>query len=103
MEYKEHKLPKEDAVVFLYVPVEISQKLIEQKNSKDRRYTKGQSKDINEADVAYQKKVLDLYLDLSKKYPHWIVIKCVDSKGKLLSIPDVHKKIVAELAKRKVI
>lgn len=103
MEYKEHKLPKEDAVVFLYVPVEISQKLIDEKNAKDRRYAKGKAKDTYEADVSYQKKVLELYLDLAKKYPHWIVIKCVDSKGKLLSIPDVHKKIVSELAKRKVI
>ena len=101
MEYKEHKLPKEDIVIFLYVPVEISQKLIEQKAKRD--YTKGQKKDINEANVSYQKEVLELYLELSKKYPHWEVIKCVDSQGKLLSIPVVQKKIVVVLKKHGIV
>lgn len=101
MEYKEHKLPKEDVVIFLYVPVEISQKLIEQKAK--REYTKGKQKDINEANVAYQKEVLDLYLELSKKNPHWVVIKCVDNKGKLLSIEKVHAKIIAALKSHEII
>lgn len=101
MEYKEHKLPKEDLVIFLYVPVEISQKLIEQKAK--REYTKGQKKDINEANVAYQKEVLSLYLELAKKYPHWEVIKCVDSAGKLLSIEKVQGKILAVIKKHGIV
>jgi dTMP kinase len=101
MEYKEHKLPKEDIVLFLYVPVEISQKLIEQKSKRD--YTKGQKKDINEANVKYQKEVLSLYLDLAKKHPHWEVIKCVDSKGRLLPIEKVHSLIIAALKKHKIV
>ena len=101
MEYKEHKLPKEDVVIFLYVPVEISQKLIEQKTK--REYVKGKKKDINEANVAYQKEVLNLYLELSKKYKHWEVSKCVDSKGALLSIETVHNKIVKVLEKHKIV
>ena len=101
MEYKEHKLPKEDLVLFLYVPVEISQKLIEQKNK--REYTKGQKKDINEANVAYQREVLSLYLDLAKKHEHWEVIKCVDAKGKLLSIEKVHEKVIGILKKRGIV
>lgn len=101
MEYKEHKLPKEDVVIFLYVPVEISQKLIDQKAK--REYTKGKKKDINEANVAYQKEVLNLYLELSKKYKHWEVIKCVDSKGELLSIEAVHGKVVKVLEKYKIV
>lgn len=100
MEYKEHKLPKEDVVIFLYVPVEISQRLIEQKSK--REYTNGKKKDINEANVAYQKEVLNLYLELSKKYKHWEVIKCVDSKGNLLTIEEVHKRVVKVLSKYKI-
>ena len=99
MEYKEHKLPKEDLVLFLYVPVEVSQKLIEQKDRKERKYAKGKKKDIYEADIQYQKDVLKLYLALAKKNKHWEVIKCVDSKGKLLSIEKVHKKIVRVMKK----
>lgn len=101
MEYKEHKLPKEDLVLFLYVPVEISQKLIEQKNK--RGYMKGKDKDINETNVAYQREVLRLYLDLAKESPHWVVIKCVDSRGKLLTIDKVHAKIVAAIKKHGIV
>lgn len=101
MEYKEHKLPKEDLVIFLYVPVSISQKLIEQKAK--REYTKGKAKDINEANLAYQKEVLNLYLELAKKYPHWEVIKCTDSNGKLYSIEKVQGKILSVLKKHKIV
>jgi len=101
MEYKEHKLPKEDLVLFLYVPVEISQKLIDQKASRD--YVAGKKKDINEANVAYQKEVLSLYLELAKKNKHWEVIKCVDSKGKLLSIEKVHDKVIEALKKHEIV
>lgn len=101
MEYKEHKLPKEDVVLFLYVPVAVSQKLLESKNK--RGYMKGGEKDINEADQEYQKEVLKLYLDLSKRYKHWEVIKCVDAQGKLLSIEKVHAKLIAALRKHEVI
>lgn len=103
MEYKEHKLPKEDLVLFLYVPVEISQKLIEQKAGKERRYAKGAKKDEYEKDVQYQREVLDLYLELSKKHKHWEVIKCVDSRGRLLSRDQVQKKIRTILKKHKVL
>lgn len=103
MEYKEHKLPKEDVVLFLYVPVEVSQRLLAKKaKSEARRYLKRGKKDINEADVEYQKKVLKMYLHLAKKYKHWEVIKCVDSKGKILPVGKVHKKILAVLKKRKI-
>ncbi|MFH2085203.1 MAG: hypothetical protein ABII21_00195 [bacterium] len=101
MEYKEHKLPKEDVVLFLYVPVEISQKLIEQKNK--REYTNGKKKDINEANVAYQKEVLSLYLELAKKNKHWEVIKCVDGRGKLMPVEKVHAKMLAALKKRGIV
>lgn len=104
MEYKEHKIPKEDLVLFLYVPVEISQKLLDKKaGTQARRYIKGKKKDVYESDVEYQKKVLKLYLDLAKKYPHWEVIKCVDSHGKLLSIEKVHGKIILAIKKHKIL
>jgi dTMP kinase len=101
MEYKEHKLPKEDLVIFLYVPVAISQKLIEQKEQ--REYAEGKIKDIHEANVEYQKTVSNLYLELAKKYPHWEVIECVDAQGQLYPVETIHKKILATLKKRELI
>lgn len=101
MEYKEHKLPKEDLVIFLYVPVEISQKLIEQKEK--REYMEGKIKDIHEANIDYQKKVSELYLDLAKKYKHWEVIECVDPRGELYSVETIHKKIINALKKKELL
>jgi len=104
MEYKEHQLPKEDVVLFLYVPVEVSQRLLEKKaKAKSRRYLKDGGKDINEANVQYQKEVLNMYLDLAKKYKHWEVIKCVNSKGEILPVERIHQKILRVLRKRKII
>lgn len=104
MEYKEHKLPKEDLVLFLYVPVEVSQKLIVKKDGSNRKYLpKGKSKDINESNIAYQKDVLRMYLDLAKKNKHWEVIKCFDTKNNILPVEVIHKKIIKILRKRKIL
>lgn len=99
MEYKEHKLPKEDVVIFLYVPVKTAQDLISRK--KTRKYTAG--KDQAEADLDHQRKSINMYKNLSKKYKHWEMISCVDNKGKLLSKEQVHKKILEVLERRKII
>lgn len=98
MEYKEHKLPKEDLVIYLYVPVDVSQKLLEKKGL--RKYTKG--KDKAEADVKHQKRSIQMYRSFCKKYKHWVEIKCVE-KGKLLSIDEVHERIKIVLKDKKII
>lgn len=104
MEYKEHKLPKEDLVIFLYVPIVVSQKLLKKKQAAEsRRYTKGKKKDIHEADVEYQKKVLDLYIQLSKRFKHWEIVNCVDDKGKLLSKEKIHEKVVQVLKEKEIV
>lgn len=99
MEYKEHKLPREDVVIFLYVPAGTAQKLLQKKGI--RRYVKG--KDKAEADLKHQRKSIEMYKQLVKKYKHWEMVKCVDKKGELLSIDQVHQKILAVLKKRKII
>jgi thymidylate kinase len=53
--------------------------------------------------VAYQKEVLSLYLELAKKNPHWVVIKCVDSRGNLLPIEKVHTMIVSAMKKHAIV
>jgi len=99
MEYKQHRMPKEDIVIYLYVPPKISDKLIEQKAKK---YKGKKKKDIEEG-LEYQRQVTKLYLKLVKKYPHWIKINCVDEKGKLMSIKKIHGLIIKRLKKRKLI
>jgi dTMP kinase len=100
MEYKEHKLPKEDIVIYLYVPVKTAQALIDKKGK--RGYTKDK-KDEAEKDLKHQKKSIEMYKKLSKRFKHWQMIKCVDAKGNLLEIKDVHELILKVLKSQKII
>lgn len=99
MEYKEHHMPKEDIVIYLYVPPEISDKLILQKA---KVYRGKKKRDIEEG-LEYQRKVTKQYLRLVKKYDHWVKIDCTDKQGKLLSIKKVHQKVLQALKKAKII
>lgn len=94
LEYKEFGIPKEDIVIFLYVPFEFSQKLLQQKAS--REYLKGEKMDKNESDTELLRQVDKTYLWLLKKNKHWIKVDCVE-KNQLLSREEIHKRIVREL------
>lgn len=100
MEYKEHKLPKEDIVIYLYVPVEVAQELMDKKRTKGKGLTQG--KDKAEADLAHQQKSIKMYQQLVKKYPHWQMVSCVED-GKLLSKEQIHKKILEVLKSKGII
>lgn len=97
LEYKELRIPREDIVVYLYLPESISSKLVS--NKTDRSHLKGKKKDIHENSGTYQKSVINTYLDLAKKND-WIVIDCI-KKGKLMSTPEINGMIVSALQKRK--
>lgn len=93
MEYKEHKLPKEDLVLFLHVPAEISQKLLEKKSVKKNNAGK---KDEAESDLEHQRQSIAMYKKLVKKFNHWKLIECVED-GQLLSKKKIHLKIIHAL------
>jgi len=96
MEYKQHRMPKENIVIYLYVLPEISDKLIEKKSKK---YKGKKKKDIEEG-LEYQRKVSKLYLKLVEKYNHWMKIDCVNEKGQLMSRRKIHKLILDTLNKK---
>ena len=101
MEYQQHKIPREDIVLFLYVPVAISQKLMARKGR--RKYNAGKSKDIAEASLVHQKKALAVYLQLAKEKKHWVKVDCVDENNKLLSKAQVQEKVMEVLYKEKIL
>jgi len=98
MEDKQHRMPKEDIVIYLYVPPEISDRLVLEKAKK---YKKGKKKDIEEG-LVYQRQVVKLYLQLCRRYRHWQKIDCVDKKGKLKSRPAIHRLIIQTLKKKQI-
>lgn len=93
LEYKVHKIPKEDLVIYLDVPAEISSDLILKKSA--RSYLgKKMKKDISEKNLTHQVETRKMFMQLCKKYPHWKRIDCVDRVGHLRTIPEVHTSIL---------
>lgn len=94
LEYKVHKIPKEDLVIYLDVPAEISSDLILKKSKRTYLGTK-MKKDISEKNLTHQVETRKMFMQLCKKYPHWKRINCVDQTGNLRTIPEVHASILA--------
>ena len=101
LEYKEHKIPKEDLVIYLYVPWQIGMELTKKKE--DRGYLKGKKLDIVEEDINYRLKSEEMFLELCSKNEHWHKIDCITKEGKMLSMETIHQKIIALLRSRKII
>lgn len=101
IEYEAFGIPKEDLVLYLHVPVAVTQKLLTQKGN--RKYMGNQNrKDLYESDIKLLYEVEKNYLTACKKYPHWVKIDCVSS-GQILPKEDIHQKIAAVLRKKKII
>jgi len=102
-EYYLNGLPREDLLVYLYVPHKQVKKLMQNKDRGKREYLKGKIKDIAESDTDYITGAEEAYMDLVERFDHWIKITCVDDKGGLLSKEEVHEKIKLELRARNII
>lgn len=90
LEFGVYKIPREDINIFLEVPSEIGQKLVDKKE--DRKYTKGKKRDIHEENLIYQKECLKMYKFLAKKYPERIrIINCCNDDGSLKTIEEIHQ------------
>ncbi|MBU0757216.1 MAG: deoxynucleoside kinase [Nanoarchaeota archaeon] len=77
LEYNENKIPRPDSVIFLHVPLAITQDLIRTK--KKREYLEGKRKDIHEKDKSYLQRVEEMYLKLSEKNL-WSRIDCAKNE-----------------------
>ncbi len=99
LEYKVHKIPREDVVIYLYVPWKIGLDLTQNKPA--REYLHGKQ-DIHEEDIKYRKEVEKLYLHLSSVNDHWFKINCVQN-SKLLTPEIIHNQIVKILKEKNII
>jgi len=101
LEYRVHRIPRENLVIYLYVPWEIGYQLTSQKGK--RGYTKGKKLDIAEADIKHRKKAEQMYLYLAKKFNHWVGINCIDNKGNLKTREKIHQEILKILKAKNII
>jgi dTMP kinase len=99
LEYKVHKIPREDVVVYLYVPWQTGLELTKQKGL--RAYI-GTGQDIMEKDILHRQASEAMYLSLAKTRKNWIKIDCVEN-GALLPKKVIHEKLLAALKRKKII
>lgn len=86
-EYEKIGIPKPDAVIYLDMPVEISQRLMTKRYGGDEN-----KKDVHEANAAFLEKCRKSALYAAKKQC-WKVVTCSDGVNPL-PIDEIHKKIV---------
>lgn len=96
IEYNYFKIPKPNLSLFLDVPFEFTRKkLSETRTGCNRDYLKGKE-DIHEANLDFQKKVKETYLQAIKNDNSFVRIQCYDHKG-ILSPELISELIIKEI------
>ena len=92
-EYGDFNLPVPDLNLFLDVPVSfVEKKLSADRQGDDRSYLAG-GHDIHEADMAFQKRVRQVYLNQCGRDPDFKRIDCSDPEGRMLPPDDIFLKV----------
>ena len=94
-EYGEFSLPVPDLNIFLDVPAGfVEKKLKSARGGDDREYLAG-AQDIHEADMAFQRRVREIYLQQCALDPKFIRIDCADENGNMLPPDAIFGKVKA--------
>lgn len=83
VEFDIHQLPRPDLTVLLDLPADVARKLVARKQPRD--YTAAAA-DLQEADLDYQRRVRELYLELCGERADWRKVGVVDPHGHLRGI-----------------
>lgn len=92
LEYNKVGIPKPDKVIFLDMPVEVSQKLLTGRYKGDEA-----KKDIHESDIEYLDKCRKAAM-FTAEYSGWTVIPCAKD-GMPRSIDDIANDVLSEILK----
>ena len=91
LEFVKMDLPRPDLVIFLDMPPQVSDKLLQ------KRGTSSGSKDIHERDREYLHHCYAVYKDMTEKYG-WETVECVRN-GQVRSVEDIHNDVYALVKK----
>ena len=96
-EYVRFDIPRPDLNIFIDVPLDfVGKKLKEMRRGEDREYLNGKE-DIHEADLGFQRKVRELYLELTVLDKDFIRVDCAAEDGSMLCPQDIFARIAARL------
>ena len=94
-EYRHFGIPVPDVNIFLDVPAGfVEKKLKSARGGDDREYLAG-AQDIHEADMAFQRRVREIYLQQCALDPKFIRIDCADENGNMLPPDAIFGKVKA--------
>ncbi|KPK87918.1 MAG: thymidylate kinase [Bacteroides sp. SM23_62_1] len=97
LEYDYHKIPQPDISLFLDVPFNFTEKkLTVKRTGDDRRYLNGQM-DIHEQSLEFQKRVRDMYLEITQSDPKFIRIDCNNGADGILPQEEIFERIIDQL------
>ncbi|MBM2821133.1 MAG: tmk [Candidatus Berkelbacteria bacterium] len=86
MEFETFKIPRADAIIYLDVPIEVSQKLMDGRGKKD----------IHEKNIQYLRNTQELYREFCKNNKNWFNIPCTKN-DKLMSRENISELVWAVL------
>jgi len=94
MEYQYYKIPRPVVSLYLDVPFQaIARSLSQQRDGADRDYLQGKA-DIHEANLDFQEKVRQEYLEMVVTQEDFHLITCADDQGQFLPPEEIHGKIL---------
>ena len=92
-EYGDFGLPVPDLNIFLDVPIDfVEESLAKERDGADRDYLQGRQ-DIHEADIAFQKRVREMYRRQAALDSRFIVVGCSGPDGRMLPPDLIFEKI----------
>lgn len=90
LEYNICGIPRPDAIIFLYVPPEVGQQLVDEKGA--RAYTRGKQRDIHEADINHLKDASEAYKYVADTFG-WKTVSCAPN-GAMRTREDIHQEVL---------
>lgn len=98
LEYENFKLPKPDAVVFLFMPYEVGHQLMGERERKSEFHPGAEKLDGHEGCKEHMKNAEEAYLHLAKLYG-WIMINCAPNgtMDSLKTPKEIHKELWRKL------
>ena len=89
LEFNIYDLPEPTQVFFLNMPIEVSQKLMK---NRENKFSNEKEKDIHERNPEYLRESFEAARSLVDKY-NWNEIHCVDKNNELRTIDEIHEEI----------
>lgn len=100
LEFEHFGIPKPDLNFILKVPFAFTEnKLSAKRSGDDRNYLNGGT-DIHENNLNFQKRVMEIYLEVAERDERLEVINCSSHDGEMLPPEDIFRKIVEIIKNR---